>query len=56
MGNAAMCKVCGSDKGLRSTGSQANVDQNALLDYYCAEHFPVQSPLTLVRSYTHRYC
>lgn len=50
MGNAAMCKVCGSDKGLRTTGSQSNLDQNALPDYYCAEHFPLQPPLMLVRT------
>lgn len=52
MGNAAMCKVCGSDKGLRTAGSLSNLDQNALPDYYCVEHFPVQPPLTLVRAHT----
>ena len=55
MGNAAMCKVCGSDKGLRTAGSQSNLDQNALPDYYCAEHFPVQPPpLMLVRAHADR--
>lgn len=44
MGNAAMCKVCGSDKGLR-TGSRSHLDQNALPDYYCEDHCPVQTPL-----------
>ncbi|XP_030286481.1 ankyrin-2b isoform X31 [Sparus aurata] len=52
MGNAAMCKVCGSDKGLRTTGSLSNLDQNALPDYYCVEHFPVQPPLMLSDSNT----
>ncbi|XP_054863972.1 ankyrin-2b isoform X29 [Amphiprion ocellaris] len=52
MGNAAMCKVCGSDKGLRTTGSQSNLDQNAFPDYYCVEHFPVQPPLMLSDSNT----
>ncbi|XP_074479723.1 ankyrin-2b isoform X24 [Sebastes fasciatus] len=52
MGNAAMCKVCGSDKGLRTAGSLSNLDQNALPDYYCVEHFPVQPPLTLSDSNT----
>ncbi|XP_051284964.1 ankyrin-2b isoform X19 [Dicentrarchus labrax] len=52
MGNAAMCKVCGSDKGLRTTGSQSNLDQNALPDYYCVEHFPVQPLLMLSDSNT----
>lgn len=54
MGNAAMCKVCGSDKGLRTTGSLSALDQNALPDYYCVEHFPVQPPLMLVRSHVGR--
>ncbi|XP_071368305.1 ankyrin-2-like [Centroberyx affinis] len=40
MGNAAMCKVCGSDKGLRTAGSLSNLDQNALPDFYCAKHVP----------------
>ncbi|XP_067436529.1 ankyrin-2b isoform X2 [Thunnus thynnus] len=52
MGNAAMCKVCGSDKGLRAAGSQSNLDQNALPDYYCVEHFPLQPPLMLSDSNT----
>ncbi|KAM8747131.1 ankyrin-2b isoform 7-T7 [Acanthopagrus schlegelii] len=52
MGNAAMCKVCGSDKGLRTTGSLSNLDQNALPDYYCVEHFPAQPPLMLSDSNT----
>ncbi|XP_044038919.1 ankyrin-2b isoform X26 [Siniperca chuatsi] len=52
MGNAAMCKVCGSDKGLRTAGSQANLDQNTMPDYYCVEHFPVQPPLMLSDSNT----
>uniref|UniRef100_A0A7N8YI00 Ankyrin 2b, neuronal n=1 Tax=Mastacembelus armatus TaxID=205130 RepID=A0A7N8YI00_9TELE len=29
MGNTAMCKVCGSDKGLRPAGSHPNIDQNS---------------------------
>ncbi|XP_033986775.1 ankyrin-2b isoform X1 [Trematomus bernacchii] len=45
MGNAAMCKVCGSDKGLR-TGSRSHLDQDALPDYYCEDHCPVQTPLS----------
>ncbi|XP_035531681.1 uncharacterized protein LOC118338487 isoform X3 [Morone saxatilis] len=52
MGNAAMCKVCGSDKGLRTTGSQSNLDQNAFPDYYCVDHFPVQPLLMLSDSNT----
>lgn len=50
MGNTAMCKVCGSDKGLRTAGSQTNLDQNALPEYYCVEHYPGQPPLMLVRA------
>ncbi|KAI9545809.1 hypothetical protein NQZ68_033941 [Dissostichus eleginoides] len=46
MGNSAMCKVCGSDKGLR-TGSRSHLDQNALPDYYCEDHCPVQTPLSV---------
>ncbi|CAI5682349.1 unnamed protein product [Oreochromis niloticus] len=52
MGNTAMCKVCGSDKGLRTAGSPAQLDQNALPDFYCMEHFPVQRPLNLSDSNT----
>ncbi|XP_069374522.1 ankyrin-2b isoform X34 [Paralichthys olivaceus] len=52
MGNTAMCKVCGSDKGLRTTGSQSNLDQNAAPEYYCEEHYPVQPPLTVSDSNT----
>ncbi|XP_042368569.1 ankyrin-2b isoform X2 [Plectropomus leopardus] len=52
MGNTAMCKVCGSDKGLRTAGSQSNLDQNAFPDYYCQEHFPLQPPLMLSDSNT----
>ncbi|XP_068569836.1 ankyrin-2b isoform X1 [Cebidichthys violaceus] len=52
MGNAAICKVCGSDKGLRTAGSQSYLDQNALPDCYCVEHFPEQPPLTLSDSNT----
>ncbi|XP_047457155.1 ankyrin-2b isoform X24 [Mugil cephalus] len=52
MGNAAMCKVCSSDKGLRAVGSLSNLDQNALPDFYCMEHFPVQPPLMLSDSNT----
>uniref|UniRef100_A0A7N6A7Q6 Ankyrin 2 n=1 Tax=Anabas testudineus TaxID=64144 RepID=A0A7N6A7Q6_ANATE len=29
MGNTAMCKVCGSDKGLRTVGSLSNLDENS---------------------------
>lgn len=47
MGNTAVCKVCGSDKGLRTAGSPAHLD----LDFYCMEHFPVQRPLILVRAH-----
>lgn len=54
MGNTAMCKVCGSDKGLRTAGSPAHLDHNALPDFYCMEHFPVQRPLILVRAHTDR--
>lgn len=50
MGNAAMCKVCGSDKGLRTVGTQSNQDKNALPEYFCVEHFPVPPTLMLVRS------
>ncbi|CAB1452658.1 unnamed protein product [Pleuronectes platessa] len=46
MGNTAMCKVCGSDKGLRTTGNQSNLDQNPAPEYYCVEHYPEQPPLT----------
>ncbi|XP_039890538.1 ankyrin-2b isoform X7 [Simochromis diagramma] len=52
MGNTAVCKVCGSDKGLRTAGSPAHLDQNALPDFYCMEHFPVQRPLILSDSNT----
>nr|XP_019955660.1 PREDICTED: ankyrin-2 isoform X1 [Paralichthys olivaceus] len=52
MGNTAMCKVCGSDKGLRTTGSQSNLDQNPAPEYYCEEHYPVQPPLTVSDSNT----
>lgn len=51
MGNTAVCKVCGSDKGLRTAGSPAHLDLNALPDFYCMEHFPVQRPLILVRAH-----
>lgn len=54
MGNTAMCKVCGSDKGLRTAGSLSNLDQNAWPDFYCVEHFPVQPPLMLVRVHSGR--
>ncbi|CAL9694533.1 unnamed protein product [Knipowitschia caucasica] len=40
MGNVAMCKVCGSDKGLKAVTSQTDLDQNALQEYYCEEHYP----------------
>ncbi|XP_041635179.1 ankyrin-2b isoform X19 [Cheilinus undulatus] len=52
MGNAAMCKVCGSDKGLRTTASLSNLEQNAWPDYYCEEHFPGQPTLMLSDSNT----
>ncbi|XP_056156739.1 ankyrin-2b [Lampris incognitus] len=52
MGNVAMCKVCGSQKGLRTAGVQSDLDQDALPDYYCAEHFPQQPPLMLSDSNT----
>ncbi|XP_067379911.1 ankyrin-2b isoform X2 [Channa argus] len=52
MGNTAMCKVCGSDKGLQTTRSHSNLDKNALPEYFCAEHFPVQPPLMLSDSNT----
>lgn len=55
MGNTAMCKVCGSDKGLRTVGSLSNLDENAWPDYYCVDHFPVQPQLMLVRTYSVRY-
>ncbi|XP_036002058.1 ankyrin-2b isoform X32 [Fundulus heteroclitus] len=45
MGNAAMCKVCGTDKGLRTAGSQSDLDKNPLPEYFCPEHFPVQPSL-----------
>uniref|UniRef100_A0A4W6E9F5 Ankyrin 2 n=1 Tax=Lates calcarifer TaxID=8187 RepID=A0A4W6E9F5_LATCA len=50
MGNAAMCKVCGSDKGLRTAGSQSNLDQNPSPDYYCVEHFPSDSNTSFLRA------
>nr|XP_043877108.1 ankyrin-2b isoform X23 [Solea senegalensis] len=53
MGNAAMCKVCGSDKGLRqAAGSQSHLDQNSPPDYFCVDHFPEQPPLTVSDSNT----
>ncbi|XP_034470960.1 ankyrin-2b isoform X3 [Hippoglossus hippoglossus] len=52
MGNTAMCKVCGSDKGLRTTGSQSNLDQNPAPEYYCVEHYPEQPPLMVSDSNT----
>ncbi|KAM8900535.1 LOW QUALITY PROTEIN: ankyrin-2b [Spinachia spinachia] len=51
MDKSAMCKVCGSDRGLRTAGSQCQLDQNALPDYYCVEHFP-EPPLMLSDSNT----
>ncbi|XP_068164022.1 ankyrin-2b isoform X18 [Antennarius striatus] len=52
MGNTAMCKVCGSDKGLRTGGGRASLDHNALPEYYCVEHFPVVPPVMLSDSNT----
>ncbi|XP_008433105.1 ankyrin-2b isoform X20 [Poecilia reticulata] len=52
MGNAAMCKVCGTDKGLRTAGNQFNLDKNTLPEYYCPEHVPVQPSLMLSDSNT----
>ncbi|XP_055362813.1 ankyrin-2b isoform X6 [Betta splendens] len=52
MGNTAMCKVCGSDKGLRTVGSLSDLDHNALPDYYCVDHFPLQPPLIVSDSNT----
>ncbi|XP_016520728.1 ankyrin-2-like isoform X14 [Poecilia formosa] len=52
MGNTAMCKVCGTDKGLRTAGNQFNLDKNTLPEYYCPEHFPVQPSLMLSDSNT----
>ncbi|XP_032438094.1 ankyrin-2b isoform X20 [Xiphophorus hellerii] len=52
MGNAAMCKVCGTDKGLRTAGNQSNLDKNTLPECYCPEHFPVQPSLMLSDSNT----
>lgn len=54
MGNTAMCKVCGSDKGLRTMASLSALGQNDLPDFYCEEHFPAWSPLVLVRGHTGR--
>ncbi|PWA16036.1 hypothetical protein CCH79_00018740 [Gambusia affinis] len=48
MGNSAMCKVCGTDKGLRTAGNQSNLDKNTLPEFYCPEHFPVQPSLMLL--------
>lgn len=50
MGNTAMCKVCGTDKGLKTATSQTNLDPNASPEYYCEEHYPLQPPVTLVRA------
>ncbi|XP_075890000.1 ankyrin-2b isoform X4 [Nelusetta ayraudi] len=52
MGNTAMCKVCGSDKGLRTMASLSALGQNDLPDFYCEEHFPAWSPLVLSDSNT----
>ncbi|XP_043953051.1 ankyrin-2b isoform X9 [Gambusia affinis] len=52
MGNSAMCKVCGTDKGLRTAGNQSNLDKNTLPEFYCPEHFPVQPSLMLSDSNT----
>ncbi|KAK7910231.1 hypothetical protein WMY93_014915 [Mugilogobius chulae] len=46
MGNTAMCKVCGTDKGLKAATSQTNLDQNAFPDFYCEEHYPKQETLS----------
>lgn len=54
MGNTAMCKVCGSDKGLRTMASLSALGQNDLPDFYCEEHFPAWSPLVLVRGHAGR--
>lgn len=36
MGNAATCEACGSDRALKTSGSNSSLDQHA--DYYgCAE-------------------
>jgi len=45
-----MCKVCGSDQGLRTAASRSHQDHNALPNYYCVDHF---SPM-LVRAHTGR--
>ncbi|RVE60131.1 hypothetical protein OJAV_G00177840 [Oryzias javanicus] len=52
MGNTAMCKVCGSEKGLKIAGNQFNQDQNVLPEYYCVDHFPVEPSLMLSDSNT----
>lgn len=54
MGNTAMCKVCGSDRGLRTMASLSALGQNDLPDFYCEEHFPARSPLVLVRGHAGR--
>eukprot|EP00063_Salmo_salar_P036213 XP_014011048.1 PREDICTED: ankyrin-2-like isoform X10 [Salmo salar] len=45
MGNAAMCKVCEAEKGLKANGSQPKMD-HALpeSDYYCFEQHPEPEP------------
>ncbi|XP_036843647.1 ankyrin-2b isoform X3 [Oncorhynchus mykiss] len=45
MGNAAMCKVCEAEKGLKANGSQPKMDH--ILpesDYYCFEQHPEPEP------------
>lgn len=54
MGNTAMCKVCGSDRGLRTVASLSALGQSDLPDFYCEEHFPAWSPLVLVRGHAGR--
>ncbi|XP_015256185.1 PREDICTED: ankyrin-3-like, partial [Cyprinodon variegatus] len=46
MGNAALCKVCGSDKGLRPAVTRTDPDGHPGPDYFCPQHFPAQLMLS----------
>lgn len=47
MGNAATCKACGSDKALKTTGSDGDLNQHT--DYYRAADSGFEVDDSLVR-------
>lgn len=49
MGNAASCKACGSDKALKTSGSDNDLSQHTdYTDYYRAAGYEVDDPLVRV--------